>query len=206
MVNPPRDLAQPVITQLGEDAAQRFLLQVALFAGPGCVLVGAADRGVDAQVPRDRTLRLGQGLEPVPGAVPLPPTEEVVSTTASRGSQRRHRPRDRERTPDPHPREHLHQAVTLPAQRDEPAHQNNLDVDEDLPKGMPEGVREFSQFLVGEPGSVRIQDLDPESGEPHRPVIDQAVERRLDAAAGDRRHERPEAIVVALRDCLAPPA
>jgi hypothetical protein len=33
-----------VITRLGEDAARRFLLQVALLAGPGRMLVGAADR------------------------------------------------------------------------------------------------------------------------------------------------------------------
>lgn len=46
------------------------------------MLMGAADRGVDAQVPRDRAFRIGQGLEPgedpVPGAVPLPSAEQVV--------------------------------------------------------------------------------------------------------------------------------
>ena len=74
--------SQPMITGLGEDAARWFLLQVALLAGPGRMLMGAADRGVDAQVPRDRTLRVGQGLElgenPVPGAVSLPSAEQVV--------------------------------------------------------------------------------------------------------------------------------
>lgn len=34
-----------------------FLLQVAPLAAPGRMLMGAADSGVDAQVPRDRTLR-----------------------------------------------------------------------------------------------------------------------------------------------------
>ncbi|GAA2974596.1 hypothetical protein GCM10010446_68550 [Streptomyces enissocaesilis] len=71
-----------MITGLGEDAARRFLPQVTLLAGPGRMLVGAADRGVDAQVPRDRTLRVGQSLEPgkdpLPSAVPLPATEQVV--------------------------------------------------------------------------------------------------------------------------------
>jgi len=74
--------SQSVISGLHEHAARWFLLQVALFAGPGRVLMGAAHRGVDAQVPRDRAFRVGQGLEPgedaVPGAVPLPPAEQVV--------------------------------------------------------------------------------------------------------------------------------
>jgi hypothetical protein len=68
-----------MITELGEHAARWFLLQVALLAGPGRMLVGAADSGVDAQVPRDRALRIGQGLEPgkdpLPGAVPLSSAE-----------------------------------------------------------------------------------------------------------------------------------
>ena len=71
-----------MITGLGEDAARWFLLQVTLPAGPGRMLVGAADRGVDIQVPRNRTLRVGQGLkpgeDPLPGAVALPPAEQVV--------------------------------------------------------------------------------------------------------------------------------
>lgn len=74
--------SQPVITRLGEHATRRFLLLVALFAGPGRVLVGAAHRGVDAQVPDDRAFRVGQGLEPgedpLPGTVPLSPAEQVV--------------------------------------------------------------------------------------------------------------------------------
>ncbi len=74
--------SQPVITGLGEDAARWFLLQVALLAGPGRVLMGAADRGVDAQVPDDRAFRVGQGLkpgeDPLPGAVALPPAEQVI--------------------------------------------------------------------------------------------------------------------------------
>lgn len=74
--------SQPVIMRLDEHAAWWLLLQVALLAGPGRMLVGAADRGVDVQVPRDRTPRIGQGLElgedPVSGAVPLPSAEQVV--------------------------------------------------------------------------------------------------------------------------------
>lgn len=74
--------AQPMITGLGEDATGWFFLQVALLASPGRMLISAAHRGVDTQVPRDRTLRVGQGLEPgkdpLPGAVPLPPAEQVV--------------------------------------------------------------------------------------------------------------------------------
>lgn len=74
--------SQPMITGLGKDTARWFLLQVALLAGPGRMLMGAADRGVDAQVPRDRTLRVGQGLEPgeepLPRAVPLPSAEQVI--------------------------------------------------------------------------------------------------------------------------------
>lgn len=65
-----------MITELGEDAARWFFLQFTLLAGPGRVLMGAADRGVDAQVQDDRTFHTGQGLEPgedpVPGTVPLP--------------------------------------------------------------------------------------------------------------------------------------
>jgi hypothetical protein len=65
-----------------QDAARWFLLQVALLAGPGRVLMGAAYRGVDAQVPDNRALRVGQGLatgkDPVPGAVALLPAEQVV--------------------------------------------------------------------------------------------------------------------------------
>lgn len=71
-----------VITRFAEDPARRFLLQITLLAGPGRMLMGTADRGVDAQVPRDRTFRVGQGLQPgeypVPGAVPLPSAEQVV--------------------------------------------------------------------------------------------------------------------------------
>lgn len=71
-----------MIMGLGEDAARWFLLQVALLAGSGRMLMGTADRGVDAQVPCDRTFRVGQGLQPgenpVPGAVPLPPAEQVI--------------------------------------------------------------------------------------------------------------------------------
>lgn len=71
--------SQPVIIGLGEDAARWVLLQATLFASPGRMLMGAADRRVDAQVPRDRPLRVGQGLEPgenlLPGTVPLPPTD-----------------------------------------------------------------------------------------------------------------------------------
>ncbi len=74
--------AQPVITRLGEHATRRLLLQITLLAGPGRMLMSGADRGVDVQVPRDRTVRVGQGLkageDAVPGAVPLPSTEEVV--------------------------------------------------------------------------------------------------------------------------------
>jgi hypothetical protein len=74
--------AQPVITRLGDHATRRLLLRITLLAGPGRMLMGAADRGVDVQVPRDRTVRVGQGLEAgedtVPGAVPLPSAEEVV--------------------------------------------------------------------------------------------------------------------------------
>ncbi len=44
--------------------------------------MGAAHRGVDVQVPRDRALRISQGLKPgedlVPGAVPLPSVKQIV--------------------------------------------------------------------------------------------------------------------------------
>lgn len=74
--------SQPVITGLGEDAALGFLLQVVVLTGPGRMLMGAADRGIDAKVPRDRPLRIGLGLEPgedpLPGAVPLPSAEHFV--------------------------------------------------------------------------------------------------------------------------------
>lgn len=77
--------SQSVITGLGEQATWWFLPQVALLAVPGRMLVSAADRGVDTQVPRDRTVRIGQGLKlgeyPVPGAVPLPPAEQVLDPT-----------------------------------------------------------------------------------------------------------------------------
>lgn len=77
--------SQSVITGLGEHATRWFLLQVALLAGPSFVLMGAADRGVGTQVPGNRTLRVGQGLElredPLSGAVPLPPAEQVVDPT-----------------------------------------------------------------------------------------------------------------------------
>lgn len=76
--------SQPMITRLGEHAARWLLLQVALLPGPGRMLMSAAHRGVGAQVPRDRTFRIGQGLEPgedpMPGAVPLPPAEQVVDS------------------------------------------------------------------------------------------------------------------------------
>lgn len=46
------------------------------------MLLGAADRAVDAQVPDFRALGVGQGLNPgedlMPGSVPLPPAEQVV--------------------------------------------------------------------------------------------------------------------------------
>lgn len=71
-----------MITRLGEDAAPRFLLQVAPLSGPGRMLMSPAHRGVDAQIPRDLAFRVGQGLEPgedpVPGAVPLPSPEQVI--------------------------------------------------------------------------------------------------------------------------------
>ncbi|MFE1029954.1 hypothetical protein ACFW5I_36390 [Streptomyces sp. NPDC058818] len=71
-----------VITRLGDDPAWWFLLQVTLLSGPGRVLMSAAHRGVNAQVPHDRTLRVGQRLEPredpVPDAVPLPPAQQVI--------------------------------------------------------------------------------------------------------------------------------
>lgn len=71
-----------MITGFGEVTARRVLLQVALIPGPGRILMGAAHGGVDAQVPHDLTLRVGQGLEVgedlVPGAVPLPSAEQVI--------------------------------------------------------------------------------------------------------------------------------
>lgn len=46
------------------------------------MLMRAAHRGVDTQVPRDRALHLGRGLETgedaVPGAVALPSAEQVA--------------------------------------------------------------------------------------------------------------------------------
>ena len=47
-----------------EPAARWFPLLGALFAGPRRVLMGAAHRGVDAQVLRDGAPRVGKGLEP----------------------------------------------------------------------------------------------------------------------------------------------
>lgn len=74
---------QTVIIRLGEDAARRFLLQITLSSRPSRVLMGAAYRGIDAQLPDDRALRVSQGLEPgkdsLPGAVPLPPAKQVVN-------------------------------------------------------------------------------------------------------------------------------
>lgn len=71
-----------MVTRLGEHATWRFFLQITPSPGPGRMLMDTADRGVDAQIPRDRTLRVGQGLEagedPVPGAVSLPSAEQVV--------------------------------------------------------------------------------------------------------------------------------
>ena len=76
--------SQPVISGFGEHTARWFLLQVALLAGSGRMLLGAADRGVDAQVPDDYAFHVGPGLEtgedPVPGPVPLPPAEQVVDS------------------------------------------------------------------------------------------------------------------------------
>ncbi len=73
---------QPVIIGLVEDTARWFFLQVTLLAGSGRMLMGTAHSGVDAQVPHDRALRIGQGMEPgenlVPGAVSLPPAKQVV--------------------------------------------------------------------------------------------------------------------------------
>ncbi len=97
--------SQPMITRLGEHAARRLLLQVALLPGPGRMMMSAAHRGVDAQVPRDRTFRIGQGLEPgedpMPGAVPLPPAEQVVDS-APRPVRDGHVP-PRNAGPDPKP-------------------------------------------------------------------------------------------------------
>ena len=71
-----------MITGLGEDTTRRFLLKVTLLPGSSRVLMGAAHRGIDAQIPHDRTLRISQVLEPaedpVPGAVSLPSAEQVV--------------------------------------------------------------------------------------------------------------------------------
>ncbi len=67
---PAARVSQRVITGLGEDATWWLLLQVALLASSGRVLVGTSDCGVDAQVPRDCPLRVGQGLEPSEDPVP----------------------------------------------------------------------------------------------------------------------------------------
>ncbi|MFF9066045.1 hypothetical protein ACF09E_11870 [Streptomyces sp. NPDC014891] len=53
-----------MISGLSEHATRRLLLQVTLLAGPGRMLMGAAPSGVDAQVPHDRTLGIGLGLQP----------------------------------------------------------------------------------------------------------------------------------------------
>ncbi|CAL9511728.1 hypothetical protein SUDANB1_03642 [Streptomyces sp. enrichment culture] len=82
LVVPAARASQRMITRLGEDPTCWLFLQVALLAGPGRVLMSAAHRGVDVQVPCDRTLRVGQRLEQredlVPDAVPLPPAEQVI--------------------------------------------------------------------------------------------------------------------------------
>lgn len=73
--------------RLDEDATGWLLLQLTPFAGSGRVSMGPTHRGVDVEIPRDRALRVGPGLElgedPVPRAVPLPlpPAEQVVNPT-----------------------------------------------------------------------------------------------------------------------------
>lgn len=69
---------------------------------------------------------------------------------------------------------------------------------------MAERVHDTGQFLVGQPGPVRIQHLDPEAREPHRPVVRRLVERRLDLATGHHHQERREALVAACRDSPVP--
>lgn len=48
------------------------------------MLMGATHCGIDAQVPRDPTLRVGLGLksgeDPVPGAVSLPSAEQSLAS------------------------------------------------------------------------------------------------------------------------------
>lgn len=63
---------QPVITRLSEHTAGRFLLQITLQTSPGRMLMGATDSGVDAQIPHDRTFRVGLGLEPGQGRCQVP--------------------------------------------------------------------------------------------------------------------------------------
>lgn len=97
--------SQSVIIGLGEDAARWFFLQVALLAGPGRMLVGAADRGSTLRSHVIASLRVGQGLEPgkgsMPGAAPLPPAEQVVDP-APRPVRVGHVP-PRNPGPDPEP-------------------------------------------------------------------------------------------------------
>lgn len=103
---PAARLSQPMITRLGEDAARRLFLQVTLLAGPSRMLMSTAHRGIDAQIPRDRPLRVGQGLElgedPVPGAAPLPPAEQVVDPAPRPVLDRHVSPRNTGTDPEPY--------------------------------------------------------------------------------------------------------
>ncbi|GHB68587.1 hypothetical protein GCM10010347_43490 [Streptomyces cirratus] len=81
-----------MIMGLGEDSTRRFLAKVTAMPGSSRVLMGAAHRGIDARIPHNGTLRIGQGLapaeDPVPGAVPPPSAEQVVDPGAGSADAR----------------------------------------------------------------------------------------------------------------------
>lgn len=97
--------SQSVIPRLGENTARWFLLQVTPLASPGRMLMSAAHGGVEAQIPSDQALDVGQGLEPgkdpLPGSVPLPSAKQVVDPIP-RPVLDRHVP-PRHTGPDPKP-------------------------------------------------------------------------------------------------------
>lgn len=122
----PGGASEPVVLRLGNDAAGRFLLQVPLSPRPCSVLVGPADGGVDVEVPGDQVLRLRAGLElgedPLPGAIPLPTTEQVLHPAPRPVLPGHVPPRDAGTDPEPYAVDQLspapyHRATSLLAPR-----------------------------------------------------------------------------------------
>lgn len=74
--------AQRVIGRFGMDPARWFFLPVAVTTGTGRVMMGTADRGVDADTPVDAPGSIGSGLQPrqdaSPCAITLPTAEPSI--------------------------------------------------------------------------------------------------------------------------------